>query len=281
MFTSTLTAAARRAALLTAGLVLSTAGTSRAQSPIQDNSFLIEEAYNQERGVVQHISNFALVRGSGDWAYTFTQEWPLPDERHQVSYTLPVQDLHAYAAKHEGLGDLALNYRNQAVGNGQAGLAISPRLSLLIPTGRAADNLGTGGVGVQVSLPVSRTVGSRLVTHWNVLVTRTFAARDAAGDRAATNSYGAGQSVVWLARPKFNLLVETLWTRTGAVISDGHATHSDGFVVSPGVRWAYDFRSGLQIVPGAAFTIGVGPSRGRDTIFLYLSLEHPFRTTAH
>jgi len=279
MLTSTLAAAARRAALLTAGLVLSTAGTSRAQEPIQDNSFLIEEAYNQERGVVQHISNFARVRGNGDWAYTFTQEWPLPDERHQVSYTLPVQDLHAYAATHEGLGDLALNYRYQAVGNGRAGLAISPRLSLLLPTGRAADNLGTGGVGVQVSLPVSRTVGSRVVTHWNVLITRTFSARDAAGDRAATNSFGAGQSVVWLARPKFNVLVETLWTRTGAVIGDGHAAHSDGLVVSPGIRWAYDFRSGLQIVPGAAFTIGVGPSRGRDAIFLYLSLEHPFRTT--
>jgi len=25
--------------------------------PIEDNSFLIEEAYNQEAGVVQHISN--------------------------------------------------------------------------------------------------------------------------------------------------------------------------------------------------------------------------------
>jgi hypothetical protein len=124
-------------------------------------------------------------------------------------------------------------------------------------------------------------VGSRLVTHWNALFTRTFSARDAVGHRAATNGYGLGQSVVWLTRPRFNVLVETLWTRTGAVISDGHATRSDGLVVSPGVRWACDFRSGLQIVPGAAFTIGVGPSRGRDAMFLYLSLEHPFRTTAH
>ena len=29
-----------------------------APPPIQDNSFLIEEAYNQERGVVQHIGTF-------------------------------------------------------------------------------------------------------------------------------------------------------------------------------------------------------------------------------
>jgi hypothetical protein len=40
--------------------------------PIQDNSFLIEEAYNQERGVVQHINTFQRVH-SGDWVYTFTR----------------------------------------------------------------------------------------------------------------------------------------------------------------------------------------------------------------
>jgi hypothetical protein len=40
-----------------------------------DNSFLIEEAYNQERGVIQHINSFARLWNSKDWAYTFTQEW--------------------------------------------------------------------------------------------------------------------------------------------------------------------------------------------------------------
>jgi hypothetical protein len=267
-------------ALAAAALLLAGASTSRAQSPIQDNSFLIEEAYNQERGVVQHISTFARTRGSGDWAYTFSQEWPLPDERHQVSFTLPVQELHASAAGRTGVGDVALNYRYQAIGDGKAGLAFAPRLSLLLPTGRAADGLGAGGVALQSNLPVSRTVGSRLVTHWNALFTRTFSARDAVGHRAATNAYGLGQSVVWLARPRFNVLVETLWTRTGSVTGSGTTAHADALVLSPGVRWAHDFRSGLQIVPGAAFAIGVGPSRGRDAIFLYLSFEHPFRTTA-
>jgi len=266
-------------ALLTLAL-LAGAATARAQAPIQDNSFLIEEAYNQERGVVQHISTFSRAQGSGDWAYTFTQEWPVPDERHQLSFTLPVQELHAQAAARTGLGDVALNYRYQAVGNGQTGLAVSPRLSLLVPTGRVADNLGSGGVAVQLGLPVSRTVGSHLVTHWNVLMTHTFAARDVAGDRAATNAFGIGQSLVWLARPRFNVLVEALWTRTGSVTGERRTVSSDGFVVSPGFRWAHDFRSGLQVVPGAALALGVGPSRGRDAIFFYLSLEHPFRTAA-
>ena len=34
-------------------------------APIQDNSFLIEEAYNQEAGVVQHIQTFSRARDGG------------------------------------------------------------------------------------------------------------------------------------------------------------------------------------------------------------------------
>src|SRR5262245_17587450 len=47
------------------------------EPPIADNSFLIEEAYNQEAGVVQHISVFQRDWRSSAWAYSFTQEWPL------------------------------------------------------------------------------------------------------------------------------------------------------------------------------------------------------------
>ena len=54
------------------------------QPGIQDNSFLVEEAYNQERGVVQHINTFSRLWNTKDWVYTFTQEWPMPgDARHQ------------------------------------------------------------------------------------------------------------------------------------------------------------------------------------------------------
>src|SRR5260221_10479412 len=43
---------------------------------IQDNSFLVEEAYNQEFGVVQHIQTFQRVWSTHSWGYTFTQECP-------------------------------------------------------------------------------------------------------------------------------------------------------------------------------------------------------------
>ena len=49
------------------------------------------------------------------------------------------------------------------------------------------------------------------------------------------------------------------------------------FLISPGVRWAWNFRSGLQVVPGFAVPVGFGPSRGSRQVLLYLSFEHPFQ----
>ena len=74
---------------------------------IQDNSFLVEEAYNQEAGVVQHIQSFMYLRQSKEWAYSFTQEWPLGDETHQLSYTVPVVRV-GDPDRSTGVGDIAL-----------------------------------------------------------------------------------------------------------------------------------------------------------------------------
>jgi hypothetical protein len=46
--------------------------------------------------------------------------------------------------------------------------------------------------------------------------------------------------------------------------------------VSPGVRWAHNFKNGLQIVPGVAVPVGVGSSQGEVGVIFYLSFEHPF-----
>jgi len=48
-------------------------------------------------------------------------------------------------------------------------------------------------------------------------------------------------------------------------------------LLSPGIRWAHNFKNGLQIVPGIGVPLGVGPSAGEKAVFLYLSFEHPFR----
>ena len=246
------------------------------EAPIQDNSFLIEEAYNQEPGVVQHINTFSRARG-GAWAYSFTQEWPFFSQRHQVSFTLPVERVGGGTTFETGIGDLLLNYRYQLVGSGDTRLAVAPRLSLVVPTGDEERGLGGGGAGVQANLPVSYVLSGRLVAHSNAGLTWIPGAKDAAGAEAATTSFNLGQSVVWLAHPLVNLLVEAAWSQDEEVAGDDATATSRSFFVSPGVRGAINVRGGLQIVPGIAVPIGVGPSDGERAVFLYFSLEHPFR----
>lgn len=243
-------------------LAAQTAADTARPAPIQDNSFLVEEAYNQEPGVVQHINTFQGASKGGDWEYTFTQEWPLFSQRHQVGFTLPLTDVGTGA----GIGDLALNYRLQLVGSGEAPLALSPRVSLLLPTGESGR--GSDRTGVQLNLPLSVVLAPAWVAHTNAGATRYLRHDDDAGD----TDVALGQSVVWLARPRLNLLLEGTWTR-----ADVGGADEDEFVLSPGVRGAVDFASGLQVVPGVAVPVRVGPGEAEWSVFLYLSLEHPFR----
>ena len=245
----------------------------QAQAPIQDNSFLIEEAYNQEAGVVQHVSAFARSEG-GAWLYSFTQEWPLGGIAHQLSYSLAVVD--PGPGTGAGVGDVLLNYRHQLVGNPAAPLLVAPRLSLLIPTGSTTAGRGSGAFGVQANLPVSAVLTRALVAHANLGATLLPSAHGPFDTRATTSGLNAGASAVWLARPWLNVLVEGVWLSETEAIGEGQTLRTESLYLNPGVRWAFDAGS-VQVVPGVAYTIGLGPSRGDDALFVYLSLEHSFR----
>lgn len=226
-------------------LVWSALRPVRAQG-ISDDSFLIEEGYNQAAGLVQHINTWQRSLQVSSWNYEFTQEWPIGSVRHQISYNLLVGYAVRTNVDFDGLG---LNYRYQLTpADGAA--AMAPRVSLLMPS---HDRVGT-----QVQVPLSLKMGSRLVSHWNAGVTMT--------PRSLT-LYNLGASVVWLARPTFNVLYEVTWTS---------GPDRAVMLMNPGVRWAYNFASGLQIVPGLAYTFGVGPERQGAGVFVYLSFEHPF-----
>jgi hypothetical protein len=256
------------------GVVPTLAAQDQASPPIADNSFLIEEAYNQESGVVQHISTFARTDGGDAWAYSFTQEWPFRGSAHQLSYGLPL--LHA-EGDGTGLGDVALNYRYQLVAHGEDGLHLAPRLSILLPVGNERRGRGAGGLGLQTNLPVSLRPRPWLALHANAGLTWTPRAHNAAGDMAGTIGTNVGGSAIWLARPRFNVLLELLWLGTEQVVAPGRRERQDALYLNPGIRWAYDFASGLQVVPGAAYTVSLTHEGGPDALFLYLSFEHPFR----
>jgi hypothetical protein len=245
---------------------------------IQDNSFLVEEAYNQAFGVVQHIQSFQRYWNSKDWIYTFTQEWPVDaGPRHQLSYTLIALHSGDQPASGAGFGDVILNYRYQLLGNGESKVAFAPRFSVLLPTGDYRLERGAGGAGIQGLLPLSVVVTRKLVTHWNVGTTIIPNARNAVGETGTTFGYNFGQSFVWLAHPRFNVLLETVFNRSQQVTGPKTTEWTSGLLLSPGIRWAYNFKNGLQIVPGVAVPFGVGPSSGEKGIFLYLSFEHPYR----
>jgi hypothetical protein len=246
---------------------------AQAPPPIQDNSFLIEEAYNQERGVVQHISVFAWERKSRDWSFGFTQEWPFRSQHHQLSYTVSL--LRAGAAA--GPGDVFLNYRIQAFGGRGARVWIAPRLSAIVPTGSWRAGRGDGVVGWEVRLPGSFELASWASLHLNAGVTLHPSARSTAGDRATLVDAMGGASVIFMLRPTLNVLLESVVQNGAAVIGPGQTTRSTSVVLSPGVRWAHNSASGLQIVPGAAYTIGLGDASERSGLLLYLSFEHSFR----
>lgn len=256
---------------------LASIGALAAEGPIQDNSFLVEEAYNQEEGVVQHINTFERFRQSRDWIYTFTQEWPVGGVTHQLSYTIPVTRIADSPDGKAGVGDVALNYRYQLVGDGEAKLAIAPRFSVIFPTGNAAQGRGAGATSYQTDTAMSVVLSEKLVAHTNAGYTYTPRAKDELGNRADLHAWNVGQSVVWLAAQRVNFLLEAIYTRGQEVAGPGATNTAKSAFVSPGVRWSYDFASGLQIVPGIAFPIGVGPSRHENAVFLYLSFEHPFR----
>lgn len=240
----------------------------------QDNSFLVEEAYNQDAGVVQHISGLSIDRTNKSYEYDFTQEWPVGGISHQLSYLVPL--VHSSDPKSTGIGDVLLNYRYQLVGDGEAVLAVAPRFSVAVPTGDWKKGAGRGSVGYEGFLPASIVLSDLVVTHLNAGLRYTPTARNEAGDRAPVWKYTLGGSGIITIAPTFHLMLETIWSRDEDVIAQGKSSRSTSWTISPGARMALNYKSGLQIVPGIGFPFGVGPSRGDRGVFLYLSFEHPF-----
>jgi len=205
---------------------------------IQDNSFLLEEAYNQEAGVIQYINVYVRDQETGEGVFAFTNELPVGSQKHQFSYTVPIDS-------HDDIGDIALNYRYQLVGNGSTKLAIAPRLSVLLPTGEGSDD-----TGIQIGIPISRVLGPRVAAHTNLGATwqNEF-------------EFSAGQSFIYALSSHTHLMLEGVWTRSDS---------DHELVINPGIRWAINLSNGFQVVPGVSYAIA---RNGDNAALLYLSFE--------
>jgi hypothetical protein len=264
----TLTRCAIGAATL---LALAAAAPARAQSPpaadssrpfeISDNSFLVEEALNQEPGVFQNIV-MAGIDSHDTWVATLTQEWPLATRTHQIAFSVPFADV----GSRSGLGDAAVHYRLQAM-TGERGPAFSPRISLIVPSGSASRGLGQGHVGYEVNLPFSQQVRD-LYVHWNAGYTHFPLA-----DRGHVLVPRVAASGIWRTRPMLNVMLESLveWTRDD--VSD--ARHAR-VTVSPGMRTGWNVGE-TQTILGVGVPVVFADGAHNAGVILYASYELPFK----
>ena len=265
--------------LLAIVLMLLTANVHAQESfstAIEDNSFFIEEAYNQETGIVQHISNaFYFSKPSRDFSYSFTQEWPVGSQTHQLSYTIPYLSIASGSAA--GLSDIYLNYRYQLISPEDHVFALSPRVSLILATGNQDKGLGNGVLGYQFNLPFSQRIAEQWVYHLNAgftLLPSVKASLPTGDVKKSLLSYSAGGSLIWLATEKFNLMLETLVNNSAEIGNTGTIERATETIVNPGFRFAIDIGS-LQIVPGVSLPISFANSLTRVGALGYVSFEHP------
>jgi hypothetical protein len=248
---------------------------------IEDNSFLIEEAYNQEPGVVQHVFSAHYINDSRrrGWEFSFTQEWPVFSQNHQFSYTIPSYHLFENGDRQNGLGDVLLSYRYQLLEEEETKPALAPRFSLILPSGSRKRGTGHGVVGYELGLPLSKKVTGQFALHANFGLTYLPDARAPLGSGGLSSehsliSYNLGASAVYAVLPRVHLMLEWLGDFEESIDDNGKQQRSFMPVLSPGLRAAIVDRPMLQIIAGAAAPIGLTRKAENYGAFLYLSIEH-------
>jgi len=239
---------------------------------ITDNSFLVEEAFNQEPGIFQNIANAVFV--NGNWGFTFTQEWPVVSQAHQFSFTLSGLD----NGNGSGIGDTLLNYRYQALTEGPGRPAFSPRVSLLLPTGDVPRSRGSGSAGLQINLPFSKQTGD-WYWHWNGgftwLPSAELTASPSDDRRVDLMLPFLAASSIYRVRPMFNLMLESVLLF--AELPDGDASvRENAFTLSPGARGGWNLGD-QQIILGAAMPITWVDGSAETGLLVYFSYELPFK----
>ena len=244
---------------------------------IEDNSFFIEEAYNQEERVVQHISNAVYTMNPNhEFIFTFTQEWPVTTETHQLSYTLSFLSLNSNLDR--GIGDIVINYRYQLFTKA-SWAAVSPRLSLILPTGNSDIGLGNGVLGLQGDIPISKRLSDEFIVHANAGGTILPAVKGltAVGGEVQRTliSLSIGLSAIWLAERYDNFLLESIYTIESRMGGNGEVEHDHTVILNPAYRHAIDL-GGLEIVPGIGFPLTINKASSDVGLFFYLSFEHSY-----
>jgi len=260
----------------------------------QKVQFLIEEAYNQEKGVAQHIFNWfpRWDHKNGEerrFSFLYVMELPVGGETHQFSFT-PMNFEHYVdepdggpVDEEGGWGDTFLNYRYQLTTDDDCGWrpAIAPRFSLILPTGDEDRGFGTGEVGYQFNLPISKEL-ERFAWHFNAGTTYfpNVSAELANGGHSSSqelHGYHVGGSVIWLASYDVNFLLELISLWDEELDDAGNIDDKTTVLLNPGVRAALFTADELQWVVGTGLPIGLSDDAPDIGVLFYMSVEHVFR----
>jgi hypothetical protein len=255
---------------------------SYGQPNIEDNSMFIEEAFNQERAVIQHISNFIFDKTG--FQYVFTQEIPLPSDKHQLSVGLVYNSLKESptgAPSPSGFGDMYLNYRPMLMDKTDWALVI-PRFTVIAPTGNPKYGFGSGGWGAQFNLAATKRLNNKINANLNAGFTSIFKedffADNGVGDVVLTaeenhTSFNFGASAIYLLSDRFNFLCEYVAGSNKGFDDIGETIKTHNAIINPGFRFAFNLGV-TQVVPGIGvpfnFHDGEFVSAGA---FVYLSIE--------
>lgn len=243
---------------------------------IQDNSFFVEEAYNQEAGVVQHILNASgfFTDPEREFSFVFTQEWPIFTQKYQFSYSVPYAVLDNGSSEN-GIQDIRLNFRFQALFENESTPAFAPRFSFVLPTGDADKGFGHDRLGYEINLPVSKIVSDRVTLHFNA---GTTFFPDVRGHDLV--NYNLGGSAIYAVSENFNLMLESVAKWEEDVDEMQNVDRTVSALISPGARYAFNLSNDAQLVVGVAVPIGLTSDSPDYGFFLYFSYEHPFVSVA-
>jgi hypothetical protein len=248
--------------------------TSQAFARIEDNSFLLEEAFNQEWGVYQFIQKYQTSKVAKGYEYSFENEIPISDKTHQFSYGFA--RLREDANSESAISDTTLNYRWQPLN--KDGFLLAERFGLIVPTGRVNKGGGNGVYGVEFMQAATLTVRDNVMNHWNMGFSVLPNAKSKGIDKRRTlTSFTAGSSLVWLCQDNLNFLLEGLLQSSQSTNPDGSKTPETTFTINPGVRFALDFDYlDTQVVPGISFPTELLNGPTEHGVLVYLSIEPKF-----
>jgi hypothetical protein len=241
---------------------------------IEDNSFLLEEAFNQEWGVYQFIQTYTTQNVARGYEYTFENEIPITDKTQQFSYEFAVarQD----AKSHGAISDVTLNYRLQPYN--KDGVLLADRFGLIIPTGDVDKNAGNGVYGFEFMQAATILINEDFATHFNFGFTVLPNAKSAGtNERRSITTVTAGTSFIYLWKDSVNFLLEGLLQSGQSVLPDGTRSADTMLTINPGMRFAIDLEwHDTQIVPGISFPTELLNSPTEHGVLVYLSIEPTF-----